>query len=430
MVIRLGGGIFYDRIQGNRVFNQVTNPPASVNSQLNFGFAQDIGTSGALLGPPALFAVDPTAKIPTIMNYTLGVQSKLPSGFTLDTAYVGSQSRHLQDNRNINPVPYGAVFLPQNQDPTLVATQPNALPGQNALSANFLRPYRGFSDIVLYEGAATGNYNALQVSLNRRSSAGLFLGISYTWSHNLTTSSLDTIYARIDQYQRLANYGNSTYDRRQLFRGNFVYDVPRLFNSSAILHTLLDGWQLSGVATFSAGVPYTPCFNIAGVGTCNIALTGVPILLGAGTPLLTGSYTEAARVAFVPGCDPNTGSSSPYNRLNAACFAAPLPGSLGLESGQNFFIAPGLNNFDLSLQKVFAVKERLRIELRLDAFNTFNHPQFNGINNTLNLSALPNPRPTNLPYNANGQLVNPNGFGTISSVADPRILQTMIRIRF
>jgi hypothetical protein len=84
----------------------------------------------------------------------------------------------------------------------------------------------------------------------------------------------------------------------------------------------------------------------------------------------------------------------------------------------------------LSLQKVFAVKERLRIELRLDAFNTFNHPQFNGINNTLNFSALPNPRPTNLPYNASGQLVNVNGFGTVSSVADPRILQTMIRIRF
>jgi hypothetical protein len=227
IVIRAGGGLFHDRDSGNRFFNQITNPPESANSQLNFGFAQDIGTSGALLGPPILYAVDPTAKIASNINYTFGVQSKLPKNFVLDVAYVGSQSRHLQDNRNINPVPYGSAFLPQNQDQTLQAIQPNALPGQNALSANFLRPYRGYSDIILYEAAATANYNALQASLSRRYSAGLFLGTSYTWSHNLTTASADTIYARIDQYQRLANYGAATYDRRHLFRGNFVYDLPR-----------------------------------------------------------------------------------------------------------------------------------------------------------------------------------------------------------
>jgi hypothetical protein len=424
MVIRTGAGLFHDRDSGNRFFNQITNPPASTSSQLNYGFAQDIGTSGALQGPPPLYAIDPTAKIASVMNYTFGIQSKLPRDFVLDVSYVGSQSRHMQDNRNLNPVPYGAAFLPRNQDPTLPT---NALPGQSALSANFLRPYRGFSDIILYEAAANANYNAFQASLNRHAAKGLFLGTSYTWSHNLTTAGSDGLYARIDQYQRQANYGPAIYDRRQVFRGNFVYELPRAFNSS-LLQSVLGGWQISGVTTFSTGQPFTPGVNIAGAGT-DLA-SGLLNNTVTGMPLFTGSYTESARIGIVPGCNPNTASGNPYNRINARCFTSPVPGSLGLESGQNFLTAPGLANWDFSLQKVFTIKERLRTQFRVDAFNLFNHPQFTGINNILNFSALPNPQPTNLPYNSTGQLVNRTGFGTISSVADPRILQMLIRIQF
>jgi hypothetical protein len=427
IVIRSGGGIFHNRDSGNRFFNQVTNPPESANSQLNFGFAQQIGASGALLGPPTLYAVDPTAKISSVINYTFGVQSQLPRGFVLDVAYVGSQSRHLQNYHDINAVPYGAAFLPQNQDPTLQAANPKALLGQNALSANFLRPYKGYSDIILNEGSATANYNALQASLNRRVTSGLFLGTSYTWSHNLTTASTDTLYTDIDQNQRLANYGPSAFDRRQAFRANFVYNLPRFFSSS-VLHSVVDGWQISGVTTFSSGVPYTPGFNMTGAGTNLTA--GLLNNSVTGTPLLTGSYTAAARLGVVAGCNPNAGSGSPYDRINAACFTAPVPGSIGLESSQNFLTAPGLNNWDLSIQKVFTIRERLQAQFRVDAFNVFNHTQFTAINNTLNFSALPNPSPTNLPYNSAGRLVNVNGFGTVSAVADPRILQVLLRIQF
>jgi hypothetical protein len=149
-----------------------------------------------------------------------------------------------------------------------------------------------------------------------------------------------------------------------------------------------------------------------------------------GNPLLTGSYTETARLGVVAGCNPNTDSGSPYNRINAACFTAPVPGSLGLESGQNSLTAPGLDDWDLSIEKVFTIKERVRAQLRLDAFNAFNHTQFTGINNILNFSALPNPKPSNLPLNSSGQVVNTTGFGTVSAVADPRILQLMLRIQF
>jgi hypothetical protein len=128
--------------------------------------------------------------------------------------------------------------------------------------------------------------------------------------------------------------------------------------------------------------------------------------------------------------NPNTGSSNPYNRLNGAAFAAPRPGSIGLESPINFVHNPGIGNWDVSLQKVFDVRERFHVQLRVDAFNIFNHPQFNTLNSTLNFQSLANPVPTNLPYNSSGQLVNPNGFGTVSGTRDPRFLQLVVRIVF
>jgi hypothetical protein len=109
-----------------------------------------------------------------------------------------------------------------------------------------------------------------------------------------------------------------------------------------------------------------------------------------------------------------------------------LPGSLGLESGRNFMVGPGINNIDISLQKSFGLGENRRLELRLDAFNAFNHTQFSGVNANLNFSSLSNLTPTNLPFDANGNFIfnNRNGFGTVNGVRDPRILQMVARIVF
>jgi hypothetical protein len=175
---------------------------------------------------------------------------------------------------------------------------------------------------------------------------------------------------------------------------------------------VVDGWQVSGVVRMVTGDPFTPGFSIGGVGSAQ----------------LTGSNTEGARIALIG--NPFTGSSDPYNRINAAAFAAPMPGSLGLESGLDFLTNPGIQNVDLSLEKNFAVKEKLHVQLRLDAFNAPNHTQFSGINSTLNFQSLTSPVPTNLPYNAAGQLVNANGFGTVNAARDPRIVQTVIRVQF
>ena len=114
----------------------------------------------------------------------------------------------------------------------------------------------------------------------------------------------------------------------------------------------------------------------------------------------------------------------------------PKPGSLGLESGRNFLYRNPINSWDLSLAKRFRIKERSTIELRLDAFNAFNHTQFDAINATLNVKGFDSatgkidPTPTNLPFDATGKLVNKNGFGTVQSVRPPRNMQLSMHIEF
>jgi hypothetical protein len=408
IVIRTGAGIFYDRYQGNRVFDFVRNPPLGIQPVLNFGYAADINPSSALLSPPDFYAADPEGKIPTVYEYTFGVQTKLPSGIVLDTAYVGSLSRHLQDNRNLNYVPFGAAFQPQNQDPTL---NPNALLGSSALPSQFLRLLRGIGNINLYEAAATANYNSLQVSANRRAGR-LFMGLAYTWSKFLTTASGDTNFVRPDQYTRMAYYGPSSNDRRHNFAFNYVYELPTLSGKSALARAVLGGWQISGVTRFMSGSPYGIGYSITGVGNQNI----------------TGSTTEGARVYLLG--NPQVNSGSPYNRLDASKVAPPRVGSIGLESGVNYLTGPGINNWDISLQKQFTIRERAHLQFRIDTFNTFNHTQFSGVNSTITWASLTNPTPTNLYLKPDGTVNNINGFGTVNGARDPRILQTMIRLEF
>jgi hypothetical protein len=105
-------------------------------------------------------------------------------------------------------------------------------------------------------------------------------------------------------------------------------------------------------------------------------------------------------------------------------------GTRGLDAPRNYLINPGINNWNISLQKEFAFKERARLQLRGDAFNAFNHTQFSGINSTLNISALTNGTFTNLYLNPNGTINNKNGFGTVSGARDPRIMQLGVRLQF
>ncbi len=410
LVVRGGAGAFYDRPQGNTVFDLVQNPPTTLQTTLFFGRMQDVGTGQVLIAPPSLVAIDHEGKIPTTYAYNLGVQYKLPFESVLDVSYVGTSGQHLLQRRSINAPPYGAAYLPQNQDPTAA---PSTVPGATALPVDFLRPYQGFGQIQYIEPASSSNYHSLQTSLNRRFSRGLLLGVNYTWSKALGTQSADLqgvagFGAAHNLDNRRANYGPLDFDIRHNFSANFVYELPKATQNKALGYALND-WQLSGIYHYVTGQPYNVGINVSGISA--YTLTGT-------------QNVEGARIVLLK--NPGSGhSSDPYHMFDTTAFALPKPGSVGFESGRNFLYRSPINSLDLSLAKRFRFKERAELRFQIDAFNAFNHTQFNNVNATFN-GALGATTPTNLA----AEFGNPTGFGAVTSVRPPRNLQLSARVQF
>jgi hypothetical protein len=255
----------------------------------------------------------------------------------------------------------------------------------------------------------------MQTSLNRRFKKGLLLGITHTWSKALGTQAADMPginsfgAPRIDNNQRLANYGPQDFDRRHNFNVNWVYELPMATRSRS-LGLALNDWQISGIYRYQTGAPYNVGFSIPG-------LSGYGV---------TGTQQNEGGRIVVTG-NPGSGTSSdPYHQFNVAAFTTPGLGSTGLESGRNFLYRAPINSWDISMSKEFRFKERAKIELRLDTFNTLNHTQFDTVNSTLNVTSLTNPTPTNL-ASENG---NRTGFGAVTAVRPPRNMQISARFQF
>jgi hypothetical protein len=418
-IVRGGAGVFYDRPQGNMVFDMISNAPGVLNSTLQWGLLQSLTAAGG--DPNPTLSLAPTAfdfTPPKVYAWNVGLQHKVWKAITLDVAYVGSSSKDLLRKEQINAVPYGAKFLPQNQDPTRA---PSATPGATALPDDLLRPYRGYGNINLWKYDAYSNYHALQTSINRRFDNGFMFSVFYVWSKALSINNSDgsngsaTAGGRPNatpEEVRRADYSYAEFDRPHSFALNFIYQTPKV--ASGALGAIANNWQISGIYRYLSGRPYSINFSIPGIGAAN----------------LTGSdANQNARVVLT--CDPGKGSSGdPYKQINTSCFAPPKPGSDGTESARFFLHNPPINNVDLSLSKVFPVGKRVKMEVRADAFNAFNHTQFNLVNNTVNFASLTNPAITNLPYDASGNLVRNNGFGSINGVAPPRQIQLVTRLTF
>jgi hypothetical protein len=411
MILRVGGGVFYDRYQGNIAFDQIVNPPNSITPRITWGRLQDVDPSNALLAPIGLNALNVNGEVPTTYNFNIGVQKKLTWNMILDVAYVGSVQNHLTRRINLNAVPYGATFQPQNQDPTVPVS---STPGGSALADDFLRPYRGFGNINQSMFDANANYHGLQTQLDRRFSNGLFMNVNYTWSKALSRQDDDRGFSRVDEFDKQANYAPANFDRRHIFNVNWVYELPRKESAGALMSGLLNNWQLSGGYRWESGAPYTYAWTVSGVGNRNI----------------TGSGTEGSRVV-INGDYPSGHSGDPYAMIPYDILAPPAVGSVGLESSRNYLTRAAINNLDLSLQKAFPVFGGSRaLKIRVDAFNALNHTQFNDVNSTIQWQSMTNLTPVNLPYNSAGVLTNPTGFGTVTSVRPARVVQLLVRFDF
>jgi len=415
LVARGGFGILYDRPQGNQVFDTITNPPGLQSSTLTWGLVREVAGATGLNAPVGLNPNVYGWKLPTVYQWNIGVQWKMPYDFVLDVAYVGSESRNLLQKRQINALPYGTAYLASSQDPTRGQTCAgcsglSTTPGANALPTDFLRPYQGYGGINLWEFSAYANYKALQSTVSRRFSKGLMFTVNYTRSSAKGIAGGDWDGARIDGKDKEANYGPLGQDRPHNFVASFVYQTPKL--TSGPLSVITNDWQISGTYRWVSGAPFGVGYSIPGIGAIN----------------LTGS-DQGARI--VMNGDPGKGSSDdPYKMYNTAVFQAPNYNGNGLESPRVYMNLPPTNNLDLSLSKSVPLGGKRRIEVRLDAFNALNTVQFSSINNTAQFAGVGSTVITNLPYDANGNLVNRTGFGTVSGQRNPRQIQLMTRFSF
>jgi hypothetical protein len=401
--IRGGGGVYFDRIQGNPTMNLASNPPSVYSPTTYYGTFSDIASSassGYLAPTGTVYSLASVPHQQQVYNFNLSIDRRVGNN-VFSLGYTGSLGRHLLWQRNINAVPAGADFLnvhPQNKNPQ----------NTSALSTNFLRPYSAFGDLYLYEFANNSNYNGLLASLQHRLSHGINIRASYTYSKALDAS--DAYSSSVDPFlnPRSRNYGPAGFDRRQVFSTNFYYILPKPGRRTGIrpLGWVTDNWEISGVARMLTGSPITPGYSL---------ITG--ITSPTGTPSDTARLEvldPAAPLAqrFGPPPEP-AGQASLTNAPWSVASTDPQFGNLG----KNTMTGPGTNNWDLSAYRNIRMHEgRVNAMLRFETYNTFNHTQFGGINSTAQ-------------FNTKGAQVN-TAFLLPNSARPARYLQIAMRLSF
>jgi hypothetical protein len=393
--IRGSFGVFHNtRPSGNFNWTASRNPPIQFNPRIFYGNIDTLLASTGVLFPSDVLAFEKNAVTPSIYNFSLGIQRDIGFATILEVAYVGSLGRHLQQSRNLNTIPYGARFLPENIDPTRPTT-----PTPTALPDEFMRPYPGYGSITYQENASTSSYHALQVAANRRFTRGLQFGLAYTWSKAMNYTDTDGGGVALYRPVRVWNYGAAGFDQTHVLVINYTWDLPsasRLWNH-AVAHYLFDNWQVSGIAAFVSGTP-------AGVG---FSTTDTTDITGGG---------DGARVV-VTGRATLPRSQRNVNRwFDPTVFARPAKGDFG-NAPRNIFRQPGVNNWDVSFFKNIRVKSETRaLQLRWEIYNVFNHTQFSGVDNGAR-------------FNINGDQVN-RRFGAVTSARSPRVMQASLRFTF
>jgi len=334
------------------------------------GYAHTPVTSGSEVQPntPA-FAVDPNAKTPYTEQWHAAIEQQIPFSTVLKIAYVGTKGTHLDNFRDINTDPLVAGTN------SVTYNRPYGIPGVNGAV---------FAQISELETRQVSSYNALQVTAERRAHGLGFLA-SYTYSHALDEGSGESA-AVTNPYNLRYDYGNADYNVPNRFVASGNYQLP--FKGSGFLGSLERGWQVNAIAQFFDGLPFS---------------------VASGTALGDGLTTRAQLLpGFGNGSLPK-GQRTLSQWFNTQAFAVPAAGTWG-NSGRNTLQGPGTKTVDFSLFKDTHLTESKVLQLRAEAFNLANTPQFN------------NPAATVGTFNAaTGKWSN--GFGTISSAASESTFQ-------
>ncbi|HXM99722.1 MAG TPA: carboxypeptidase regulatory-like domain-containing protein [Candidatus Dormibacteraeota bacterium] len=373
-VIRAGYGIFYDAFSQDMFLGHLpytTNfaPGAAYSGLAGPG---QIRTSGAgTLAPdvpvfasfqPVIdeFGVDPKIRSPYMQNFNLNLQQELTHKMVLQLGYVGSTGHHLYDFRDINQ-PSAATIKGYNY-----AAFGCCVPG----------PLNGstFRNVIYWqESAANSNYHSLQASWRINGWHGLTSSLNYTWSHSIDTASDGEDYVPnaaqpTDNTNLASNKGNSNFDVRNRLTWAFIYEFPTFGGS---WQRLKNGWGFDGIVTAQSGQPFHLIYTFDdydGSGTFfpKPDIVG-PIKYNYHDPTHFLDLSSFAVPCTLDGVDIFAGNCVFKGGVNSMHFG---------NEGRNSLVGPNFRQFDFTIHKNTSLTEHVKLELRLEAYNLFNHPNF------------------------------------------------------
>jgi Carboxypeptidase regulatory-like domain/TonB-dependent Receptor Plug Domain len=379
-VLRGGFGLFFDRtLDGTWEQNAFSDPPlVQTTTIVNGSFDNPLGVGTAAppaLGPNGLTTTGtPAFKVPSYSAFNLSLQQQLAPTTVFEIAYVGSVSRHLLGELDLNT-------------PTLATREANP-----DAPLNNLRPYLGYAYFHTRAPIFTGNYNSLQVSLNHRTRRDLTLGLSYTWSKNMTdqwndrgtpSTSSSTLSgapgtASTYAYNPKLDYGPSGLNQPQNFIANFVYKEPFFREQHGLTGHVLGGWELSGIVALNSGLS-TNAYQKVDPFACALDPNNSNVCAAGRAP-----GTTLGGLGMVnPNADisprPDQVSAVHLTKTQTQWFTtdsfATAQGHFG-SSGVGNILSPGMERIDLGLLKNFRFSDSISLQMRAEAFNLFNHTNF------------------------------------------------------
>jgi Carboxypeptidase regulatory-like domain len=356
-VIRGGFGTFYERVQGNDVYNAALNPPFAYQPSANNVLFSNPNTS-ALTGqttqqsfPSTMTTIKYHYPNPGTATYSLGVQHQLAPSVIAVVQYVGSDGWDQNNDHQINTLPLSDLTHRQQ-----VAA--------GTTNSNLWRNYPGFSSINQEENETNFNYNSFQAGIRAENRHGLTTQLAYTWSHliDIDQNDLGGLTAPYNPgYDRGSDAG---YDHRHIFNASYVYDLPFYQrNGNLAEREVLGGWSISGITQAQVGTPIVTNYS----GSDVVGLAG-----GGNRPNLVSKVaypkTQAAWFSKSSFADPlapwNGGTTNGYGT-----------------AGKDAVVGPGMVNWNLSLFKTITLTPEggAKLELRFESFNTFNHTSFTSV---------------------------------------------------
>ncbi len=301
--------------------------------------------TAAFNGIPASVApvvVNPDFKNANVQSWNLNIEHQVGGSLGLMVGYFGSKGTHLEIDRNINQ--FGILNNAASRPFQSISLSSPILGSADGA----LVPVTLANSITERDSSGTSSYNALWVTANKKMSKGLQFNASYTWSHSIDENSRNNQGIVVqDSNDIFSSVGSSDFDARHRVVLNAIYDLP--FKGNRVV----SGWSIAPIVSMQSGNP----FNIT---SSSSAITGVGGTVRAnvvGTPQVTGNPLTNWFV------NPNT------------TFVAPPVGQLGT-LGRNVFVGPGFSDVDLALYKNTKVTERMNVQLRADAFDLLNHPNY------------------------------------------------------